>query len=502
MQMLNRRSSNVVLPGRNWPMALRACVRASEYDRVPAFFILTSAVFSLALVLGGGTIQGLTSDAIVELASLPLLGWAVARIVAAPRRREAIFPVSVACGIVILLLLHLIPLPPSVWTSLPGRYRLVETYDLIGLDLPWWPLSLQPEASCRALLSILPATAIFLAILTVEARQRRLLTVAFVVFAGLSVLLGLLQVMQGRDSAFRFYEFTNQTSSVGFFANRNHYATLLCAAVPFTLGWTIYYSGARRQGWQFGSLAMGLLAVIMILGIALSYSRAGFALAVFAFGTSVFLLDFDEVKKSRRAGIRAVLLGVSLVAVAAVGYYALPGLIESIVSKTDVGVRTQTWEITRVAAARMFPTGAGFGAFQTVYEWFDRPEALIAATFVNRAHNDWLELVVEAGLPAVLLMLSFLSWYLHRAWRSWNSTATETSLDIKLARAGSLSVLVILLHSFVDYPLRTLAAQAIFAFCCSLLVAPLLEANPEKSSAKRRSVSKLRPSFGRIGGRQ
>jgi hypothetical protein len=45
-------------------------------------------------------------------------------------------------------------------------------------------------------------------------------------------------------------------------------------------------------------------------------------------------------------------------------------------------------------------------------------------------------------------------------------------VDLLLARAAILCILLLCLHSFFDYPLRTSALTAIFAFCCGLLVAP------------------------------
>lgn len=444
-------------------------------DRAMSFFFLTAIVFFLALVLGGGTIQGLASDAIVEFASLPLLIVAMMRLVEAPRRQSARLPLVVVVAILLLPLVQLIPLPPVIWSHLPGRGPMVETFGLIGQELPWWPISLEPKASWRAFLSLLPATAIFLAMLSIDMDNRRKLTLGLTILAGVSVLLGLTQVMQGPQSPLYFYQITNRGVSAGFFANRNHYAALLCAAIPLSLAWAIHFANSRVHGWRLRALAAGLLPVLLLLGAAMSLSRAGAVLAMVAFGSSLLLLDFGSVRTSRPAA-RHVMLGIGLVAVILVANYALLGLMSRFLSAPTEEGRGQIWEITQSAAAAMFPAGAGFGTFQTVYRWFDRPEAIIPYAYVNRAHNDWLELLLEAGLPALIVIALFLWWFARSAWRVWRAEAgEETHFDLKLARAASLSILVLLLHSFVDYPLRTLAVQATFAFLCALLVEPVIE---------------------------
>ncbi|MGX1100243.1 O-antigen ligase family protein [Amorphus sp. MBR-141] len=476
-------------------MILRSSAVICRFHKATAFFVLASGVFCLALVLGGGTLPGQASDAVVELVSLPLLGWAIMRAAAAPHCRHASLTLAILAAILLLPLLQVVPLPPDVWMLLPGREKLAATYSLLGQELPWWPLSLVPEATVRAFVSTLPAAALFLAMLTIDLPQRRLLSLGFVAVAAGSVLLGLLQVVQGGQSPLRFYEITNPTSSVGFFANRNHYAALLCAAVPFALAWAISLAETGGQGWRVRSLIAGLVAVLLILGITLSFSRAGFLLSVFAFAASILLIDLKKTRTSRTAG-KWLLALVGLIALVLVANYALAGVFHAFASKLGATIRPQIWHVTEAGAGAMFPAGSGLGTFQTVYGWFDRPETLIAGAFVNHAHNDWLELVLEAGLPAVMLVLAFLWWFLrHARWALRAPSTEDTSLDLKLVRAAAISVLILLLHSLVDYPLRTLAVQAAFAFSCALLVRPLNEPPQTGNGRKpRKATSAGRPS--------
>lgn len=461
-------------------------------DRVRAFFVLTLAVSALALVLGGATSQGSLSDALVEMASLPLLAVAVMRLATQAEVRRANFPLVLLALMLALPLLQLIPLPPFAWTHLPGRATVVEVFRLIDEPLPWWPVSMAPSATLASFLSVLPAAAVFLAVLTTDVRDRRAMTLGLVGFAAVTVVVGLAQLAQGPGSPLRFYTVTNFDSSVGFFANRNHYAALLCAVLPLALAWTIHSAGETGRERRMLSLVFGSISVLLLLGAALSLSRAGILLATLALGSSILLLDFGGARESRRSVIRLMMV-IGAVAVVMIVNYAMAGLLSRFASSGIDDYRLLIWSITREAIWSVFPFGSGFGTFQPLYRLFDRPEALTNA-FVNRAHNDWLELLLEAGLPALLLMIGFGVWVARSAWRIWRGRPVDTpGLDDKLMRAATLSLAILLVHSVVEYPLRTIAGQVVFAFLCALLVAPVCRMERPQARRRRRSSRGARP---------
>ena len=454
---------------------------------MPAFFLLTLTVFGLALIFGGATSQGHASDALVELACLPLLAAALMRLATQSRARRAAIPLVLLALMLALPLLQLIPMPPGMWPHLPGRAAVVEVLAFTDRPLPWWPVSLDPSGTLGSFLSVLPAAAIFLAVLSTDVRDRRMMTLGLVGFAAATVVLA-----QGPGSPLRFYTITNFDSSVGFFANRNHYAALLCAVLPLALAWTIHSAGLGGTERRLRALLFGAISVLLLLGAALSLSRAGILLATLALGSSILLLDFDAARESRRSVVRLMVV-IGAIAVLMIANYALSGLLSRFASSGIDDFRFQIWSITRAAISSVFPFGAGFGTFQPLYLAFDRPEALSGA-YVNRAHNDWLELVLEAGLPALLLMIAFCVWFARSAWRAWRGhVSEEVRLDVKLVRAATLSLVILLLHSFVDYPLRTIAGEALFAFLCGLLVAPLCRMEKPPSGRRRRTARVHRP---------
>ena len=154
-----------------------------------AFLPYTSFVVILAMLFGGAGGYG-WSDAVVELAALPLLAWALFKITPSQLGRGGQWAIGLLCAIIAWPLLQLIPMPPSLWSGLPGRGEIASAYEAAGMTLPWLPISLYPSATWLGLLSLLPATAIFLAMLSLEQRSRRILIVLMFIIIFASVVVG------------------------------------------------------------------------------------------------------------------------------------------------------------------------------------------------------------------------------------------------------------------------------------------------------------------------
>jgi O-antigen ligase len=95
---------------------------------------------------------------------------------------------------------------------------------------------------------------------------------------------------------------------------------------------------------------------------------------------------------------------------------------------------------------------------------------------VIHAHDDYAELVLELGLAGVLLIVGFLACWGRMVWHAWRYA--EAGIYARAAAIGSAAILV---HSLVDFPLRTAAVDAVFAMCLALLVERRVAVGREKS---------------------
>lgn len=438
---------------------------------------LTIADVGLALALGGGTLQGLWSDALVQLCCLPLLGLAISRLWLNSFTARTRWPLALIGGIVLLPLLQLVPLPATIWTSLPGRAPFASAYHAAGMPLPWAPLSLDPGATWFSLLSVLPAISVFLAVLFLNMRVRRILSLVVLGFAFASVLLGLTQLAGGPTSPLRFYDPTNADDSVGFFANRNHYAALLATAIPLLAAWAVGLALGWHAKRALGLILLLLAYAVLLLGLGMAHSRSGLILAfvgglasiALAWGSGVSGVDRAARMKPVLFLICANLFG--LVLAFQFGFIGVANRLESDSVLEDL--RKPIAEVTAHAIEANLPMGVGFGAFEPIYQMFE-PTAVTIPPYVNHAHDDWLEVALDGGLPAVALMLAFLLWYARASVLVWRQPARGgRAVDRALARAAPIVIGLLLFHSALDYPLRTTSLMVVFAFASALMIPPV-----------------------------
>jgi O-antigen ligase len=446
---------------------------------VDRLFLVCAVVMVCCLLFGGGTRPGFLSDVIIQLLAIPLLAMAFHRLAGLPSARHLRWALLFCLAIVLVPLLQLVPLPPELWTALPNREPAVEAFRLLGRELPWMPISMSPHATWLSALSLLPPVALFLTTLLVGRRERRELSLILVTMGIVSVFVGLLQVAQGPGSSLRFFAITNDSEAVGFFANRNHFAALLYACTVLAGAWAVEAAAPPAQGrtkvetrWIVPLIAAFTALVILVAAQAIARSRAGLGLTIAALLGAVLLAVCDRRNASGVTPARLLFAATALAAVFA-AQFALFRLLERFGDDPLQDGRITFARLTAEAAQLYMPFGSGMGTFVPVYGMQERPQDALPDIYVNRAHNDVLELWLESGLIGPGLLAIFLLWLAIRAATLWRRNAPGQGIDLMLARAGTILVALIVAHSLVDYPLRTGAIMAILAFACGLMVAPL-----------------------------
>jgi O-antigen ligase len=430
------------------------------------FPIFTSLFLLVALLLGGATRREVMTSDIVALAALPLLAVSIWRMRSQPFPDLWRGPLWLIGGLAAVGLFQLLPLPPAIWTLLPGRGTIAADMITAGLMPGWAPLSLSPQATQHSLIALLPGIAMFAAALQLSARERAGL-LWLLLFVGLvSVLIGLVQVAQGEHSPLRFYAVTNPTPAVGFFANRNHLASLLVALMMVAAALAVDAVLTRPiPRWRLGAALAMLL--VLLLGDGLTQSRSGLLLLVpVTLGSAALAWRAGLHRKLTRTTLIAV--GLAATTLLALAFFAFHGAAERLTGGFSDELRFQAFGVILRAIGDYMPFGSGFGAFVPVYKLFETP-AVMQTTYVNHAHDDWLEIILEGGLPAVALLVGFLIWWGRSGLALWRKAGGRDTLT----RGAWLVTLVLLTHAFLDYPLRSPAIMCVFALACAMLVPPL-----------------------------
>jgi O-antigen ligase len=465
-----------------------AALVAEQSRALPASstFWLAAAMLSLSIFLGGGTRSGYLSDALLQLVSIPPFLIAASRLAALRRSDPKAFRqmragVLFAAAIALVPLIQLVPLPPALWTQLPGHASVVAAYDAVGRSPGWLPISVSPDATMLSALALLPPFALLFCVMLLDYRERRLLSLLLIALAVMSAFLGLLQISQGPSSPLRFFATNNASEAVGFFANKNHLAALLYAALAFAavfaldLGASLQL-GRNRAWFEAGRLlpvTLSLLVIVVLLAAeAVAHSRAGMTLTM-ACLVGICALALADRRRALKRTPAGLILAAAAIAAILVVQFGLYRILQTFAADPFDDSRFLFLRNTIAAAKAYMPFGSGMGTFVPVYAMFERP-ADVFPQYINRAHNDFAELWLESGVFGIGLLVAFLLWFASRAVKIWRGAAVGGGdLDRLLARAATLVVVLLLAHSLLDYPLRTAAIMAVVAFSCGLMLEPV-----------------------------
>jgi O-antigen ligase len=302
-----------------------------------------------------------------------------------------------------------------------------------------------------------------LAIVRLKAYRGVYLALALLAGTTAGILLGTLQMSssEGGVNPWNLYAETNYHVAVGFFANADRMATLLVISIPFLAALVAAARRAQPQRyWVFAALAAAM-GLMLIVGLALNGSLAGYGLTLPVVAASALILLPADSRLRRLALPLAAVLTAAAIAVLAnsdigsekIGAHAT----SAVQSRADILATTTK------ALGDFMPLGSGLGSFVKLYPMYEDP-ASVGGTYVVHAHNDYVEVALEMGIAGIALMIAFLAWWGAAVWRLWSSRDAGA-----FSRAASIASAAILAHSLVDFPLRTAAMSACFGLCLALL---------------------------------
>lgn len=423
--------------------------------------------YLLLCLLLGGSAQGIWANMILQLLGILILAWA-----ALDRRLEELpRPARQLLGIAILgiglVALQLLPLSDRIWSHLPGRRPIAGDFQLLGMNHVVLPLALTPSGTLTSMLSLIPPLAVFAAIVRLRAHRRLWLVLALMAGAIAGILLGALQVMSSdpRSSHWYLYEDTDYGVATGFFANANHMATLLIITLPFLAASIAAFRRERSdiQGYSAALALAGGGLLVVLVGLAINRSLAGYGLSLPVLAGSALILMKRRSPALKWSALAAGLLLAGSVALLLMSPLQNNGFRAD--ARVSVDTREKILSTTMKATEDFMPLGSGVGSFRRVFALYEDHDHFDPTTFVNHAHNEYAELALETGIPGIAVLILFLLWWGAAAWRAWRQPDTGP-----YSRAAAIASAAILIHSLVDFPLRTAAISASFAACLALLV--------------------------------
>ena len=434
--------------------------------------VLLAALLVVLWLAGGASREDVIGQIVSRAAS-----WFVIVIALLSARRPRIENARgvtlVLAAAILLCVAQLVPLPPGMWRMLPGRRAFTD--QLVSPPDLWRPLSLVPGATVNALFSLVVPLAVLILATSMREEQKRWIPALILTVISLALLVGLLQF----TGAQLVNPLVNATAGEvdGLFANRNHFALFLAIGLLIAPMWGIGGNAVSRVR---APIALGIV-LLLVLTILASGSRAGIILGVIALVLGLAMSRRGMKSSLQRCpkwtlpalgiGIVALITVLVLASVAAGRAVSIDRIAQGGI-EADIRSRALPTVIAIIRA--YFPAGTGLGSFDPIFR-IHEPFALLKPTYFNHAHDDFLEVILTAGLPGLMLLVTAISWWIWRSIGAWRA-------DAMMPQLGSATLLLILLASIVDYPARTPLIMAII----TLAAIWLSEAEPSLGKAALR----------------
>ncbi len=449
-------------------------------DRLPrtsktlAEYSLIGCLLYSALAFGGAEPALFSVAQIVLFAAIAFLVLAQPDLLIPANRAARIIPAV----LIAMVLVQMCPLPPSwVGRSSPAPAELA--------DARWTQWTIQSYATRTHLLALLACLAVFyLAQLVCQTRDgKRRLIFSLLGLGIFEAFYGLVQYLTGFQRIFAYVKKYDLEEATGTYINRNHFAGLLEMILPFSLALAFYeFEKLRRQQAQSprrkhrlfaGSgfaRAIFWVAVAVLLAVALLFSRSRMGILA---GVLSSLFVFGLVALSQLGGRNGLwLAGAFLVLGLALTLWIGPGpVLQRFQNVSDEYSgqgqdRLTIWKDTR-GLLRAHPLlGTGLGTFPIAYTTV---QTGFLGRFVNHAHNDYLEISSDLGIPAALVLFVSVFVVLGRAVRA--SYSAERSFEQAAALGAAGAILAILLHSLADFNLYIFANAMMLSAVLGLAMA-------------------------------
>ena len=240
----------------------------------------------------------------------------------------------------------------------------------------------------------------------------------------------------------------------GSFVNKHNFAAYIemCVAIPLGL---LFAGAIEKEKRLLYLIAIALMGIALVM----SGSRGGLVALIAELIFLVFL-----TAKARTSGQLFLKIGLAVALVGAIvagtiligGDSTLTRIAETAQSKDPTSSRLQIWATTLEIIKQNPIFGAGWGAFSVAYTQFD---PLNGRERVEQAHNDYLQILADAGIVGAILGAFFVFWLFRYAWKRIQSHDIFRRGVAVGALAGCFAILV---HSVFDFVLHTTAISLLF----------------------------------------
>jgi O-antigen ligase len=351
-------------------------------------------------------------------------------------------------------------------------------------------ISLDPYATRFFLARLFLFIIFFAAFLTFfkGSTRQKTVVIGLIVFGGLLAFYSILQRVEDPSSIYGVRQ-PGQAAPFGTYVNRHHFAALMEMTLALS-GGLIFAGSLKRNRLPFVIAA----AVIMAISIVLTGSR-GALLGVISSFIVIAGSSLLGRKKDKRSTISPawIIASCALFLILTAGLVVFLGGSDPLLRSTGVSVATSDFSTGRKefwqVALKIFldhpVIGVGFDAFGVAFSKYDPSSGLFR---VEQAHNDYLQMLADGGIVAFACVAGFLYLLVRKSLTTVRETSEGFPRGASIgAFAGCAAMMV---HSFVDFPLRTPANGFVFLMLAAVAITPIVKhTRRRRKSTDQRTVT-------------
>ncbi|WP_339773480.1 O-antigen ligase family protein [uncultured Paraglaciecola sp.] len=403
-------------------------------------------------------------------------------------------PIALWLGFLVLATIQVIPLPAQVVAFLsPVSYETQW-----GFGVTQFHLSLDVGQSQINLLKAMSYFCLLIVVLVLVNNEKRLrlLLLTLLTSGAVQALYGTVEILSGTDNSLLFALPVSEVAT-GSFVYKNHYANFLMLCLSAGIGLMVAtlqsnQSGTRRDLMRsilstlLGSKALIRISLaIMVIALVMSRSRMGNT-AFFASMTIIGILALVIIKnRSRSLSILIVSMIVIDVFIVS-AWFGLDKVQERLQATSLAQEGRDEVVIDSLPMLQDFPLfGTGGGSF---YSSFPSYKVANIQSFYDHAHNDYLQMSIEYGIPATLLLAILVIWCFSKSVRAMRKR--RPSIFKGTAFACCMAMLGMAIHMTVDFPLQAPANACYFVvfLALSLLINQLKITTGKKRRSKKVAI--------------
>lgn len=379
--------------------------------------------------------------------------------------RYLIPPALIFAAVIAWSVIQIVGPVPAAWDPA----ALQRMHALLGVPAESG-MSLDPAAGWTVILRLLAYAGIFF-LAWEYGRNRRDATVMLgsVVCATLVYALYGLVVQLGQLDLVLWYAKTDYRDSLtGPFINRNSFATYVGIGLLVGLAFVVNRWLRRRSGISLhpaGRISVtpearatlaGLATIVLAVALVLTRSRGGFYSVAAGLVVCTGFLIANGMLRGRTLLLAGSVGCLATVVVLVAGGGGLATRLESGGVSIEEG-RGAIFGPTLEAVGDRPLTGYGLGSFRGVYEAVTDGSLNEAGFYVDKAHNSYLEMALEVGVPAAAAMVVVLF-----SFAALCAIALARRRARLFALSGLAATTLIAVHAAVDFSLAMPAVAAVF----------------------------------------